>query len=194
MNKITIVALLSVFVATPVLADNSGKFYVAADFGTSSLNNVTVPAVGGFPAATFLNPGMGRIAVGYHFSPMIAVEVGYSKFADTSLDYAAVGKATLAMNSTQVAAVGSYPLNSQFDLLGKLGVSRNSASSSGTGAFAGLVNSSTSQSDLLIGVGAQYNVSSQFGIRVQYDSFGKFDSSSQPISASAISVGVVSSF
>jgi OOP family OmpA-OmpF porin len=97
------------------------------------------------------------------------------------------------MHSFQVAAVGTFPMNPQFDLIGKLGFSNNSEKLTGTGGFAAL-NTSESKTDLLIGVGAQYNVTSQVGIRAQYESFGKFDSYSNPVKASVFSVGVAYTF
>jgi OOP family OmpA-OmpF porin len=193
MKKITTVVLLFAFVAPPALADNTGKAYVAGDLGSASYSNVTVPAGGGYPAGTFPNPAMVRIAGGYHFSPIFAAEIGYSKFGDTQLDYAGVGIATLSMNSFQVAAVGTFPVSPQFDLIGKLGLSRNTVNLTGTGGFSS-INNSSSQTDLLVGAGMQYNLNSQVSIRAQYDSFGKFTNDSQPITASAISVGVAYNF
>lgn len=83
MKKIAIVALLSAFVATPALADNSGRFYMGGDLGAASFSNATL-LVNGAPN-TFPNPGVIRIAGGFHFNPMVAVEVGYSIFGDSVL-------------------------------------------------------------------------------------------------------------
>lgn len=193
MKKITIVALLSVCVATPALADNTGTYYVAGDLGGASYSNTTVPAAGNFAATTFPNPKMIRIAGGYHISQTLAVEVGYAKFGDSTISYPGVGDATLAMHSLQIAAVGTYPLNPSFDLIGKLGLSNNSEQLTGTGSLAS-VNASNSKTDLLIGVGAQYNVDSTVSIRAQYESFGKFDNYQQPVKASVFSVGIVKNF
>lgn len=188
-------ALLSACVATPALADNSGKFYIASDLGQASFSNVTVPAAGGIPAATFANPGMVDIAGGYHFSDMLAVEVGYSKFSDSTLNYAGIGSATLGTSSLHVAAVGAYPLTAQFDLIGKLGLSANKEN------LTGFANQSQSKTDLLLGIGAQYHINSKFAVRAQYENFGKFsgspnpaDGSSSPVKVSAISVGFTYDF
>lgn len=193
MKKVTLLALLSVCIATPALADNTGRFYIAADLGTASYSNTTVPAVGGYPAATFPNPNLFSIAGGYHFSPMLAAEIGYTKFGDSTISYSGVGDATLAMHSVQVAAVGTYPLNPQFDLIGKLGFSSNTEDLTGTGGLSS-VNGSNSKTDLLFGIGAQYNVNSQTSIRAQYQSFGKFDSYTDPVKATAFTVGVAYTF
>lgn len=190
MKTNTLLASLLLVASSSAFAEG---FYVGGDLGAASYSNVTVPAAGGFAAATFPNPGMFRIAGGYHFNKMLAVEIDYAKFGDSTLSYAGVGDVTLAMHSLQAAAVGTYPLSSSFDLIGKLGLSANSASLSGTGAFA-TGGPSTSKTDLLIGIGAQYNINSQFSIRTQYESFGAFDGSSSPIKASVFSLGTIYNF
>lgn len=191
MKKIAFVALLSAFVATPAMADNTGKFYVAGDLGSASYSNVDVT---GSVTGTFPNPGVVRIAGGYHFSPMLAAEVGYSKFGDSVLN-GGIGSMTLSAHSFQVAAVGSYPLSDQFDLIGKLGLANNSSDVVGSGSII-VTNGSSSQTDLLIGLGAQYHINSQYSVRAQYESFGKFQNSSNtnPMKASAISVGLAYNF
>lgn len=193
MRKIAIVALLASCIATPALADNTGRFYLAGDLGTVRLSNTTVPPVGSYSATTFQNPNMIRIAGGYHFSQMMAVEIGYAKFGDSTISYGGIGDATLATHSIQAAAVGTFPLNPQFDLIGKLGFSNNTEELTGTGGFA-TINASESKTDLLIGLGAQYNLNSQVGIRAQYESFGKYDSYPNPVKASVLSVGVAYTF
>lgn len=185
------VLALSALITTPALADNSGKFYGALDLGAVSYSNATV-TVNGTPN-TFKNPSMYRIAGGYHFSPMLAAEVAYASFADSVLTGAA-GNITLGASSFQVAAVGSYPLTTEFDVIGKLGLAANSAKLTTTGAFAGQ-GSTGSKTDLLIGAGAQYNVNKQFSIRAQYESFGAIEgSANNPIKAAAFSVGGVYNF
>lgn len=179
MKKIAIVALLSAFVVTPALADNTGKMYIAGDLGSATYSNVS----------PFPNPGVVRFAVGSHFSPNLAAEVGYSVFGDSTLTGPG-GSATLSASAFQIAAIGSLPLNPQFDLTGKLGFSHNSAK--GTSTFG--VSGTTSNSSVLFGVGAQYHMNSQTSLRVQYDNYGDFESGTNPLGATAVSLGVVFNF
>lgn len=179
MKKIVIATLLSAFIATPALADNAGKYYVAGDFGSATYSNMS----------PFPNPGVFRIAGGIHISPALAFEVGYSVFGDST--YTIFGNsATVSASSFQIAAVGSLPLSPQFGLIGKLGIANNSAS--GTNTLG--VSASTSQTDLLIGVGAQLHVNPQVSVRVLYDSYGKFENYSNPMMATSFSVGVAYNF
>lgn len=164
MKKIALVALLSAVVATPALADNTGKFYGAVDLGAVSLSNTN-------PGGTaFGNPGAFRFVGGYHINPMFAVEAGYLMMGDSTL--VGTGATATSKNSAlQFAAVGSYPVAPQFDLIGKLGLSMNSNKLAGTGRSAAL-NSSNTTTSLMYGIGGQYNVNSQISIRAQYESFG----------------------
>jgi OmpA-OmpF porin, OOP family len=179
MKKIVIAALLSAVIATPALAGNTGKYYVAGDFGTASYSNMP----------GWSNPTVIRIAGGYHFSPVLAVEVGYSMFGDSSATLAGV-PATTSASSFQISAVGSIPLNKQFDLIGKLGLASNSEDYADATGYS----ASWTQSDLLIGFGAQFHVNPQVSVRALYDHYGKFDNWFLPMKATSFSVGVTYDF
>jgi len=183
MKKIALITLLSASIATPALADNTGKFYVAGDLGSATYSNI-----GGWP-----NPGVVRIAGGYHFSPQVAAEIGYSKFGDSTLTGPG-GSGTLSASSFQVAAIGTLPLSTQFDLLGKIGIANNSYNVTGNIFGLGFFSGSSSQSDLLVGLGAQFHVNSQVTLRGQYDNYGKFENVSSPMKASSLSVGITYDF
>jgi len=178
MKKIVIAALMSVFIATPALADNTGKFYVAGDFGLATYSDLP---------PGWSNPNVIRIAGGFHFSPLFAVELGYSVFGDSTYYY---GPAVTSASSLQVAAVGSLPLSRQFDLIGKLGLASNAEDYSDATGYS----ASYSRSDLLFGFGAQFNINSQLSVRALYDSYGKFDNFFPPMTATSLSLGVVYNF
>lgn len=166
MKRITIAALLSASIATPALAaDNTGKFYMGVDFGWVTLSD-TNPGGTDFP-----DPNSLRFSFGYHYSPMLAAEVGYAIIGDSTLSTSS-GDVTEKNSAFQVAAVGTLPVSSSFDLIGKVGLSFNSNKASGTAAYEG-VDSSNSKTSYLFGIGAQFNVNEQFGIRAQYENFGK---------------------
>lgn len=186
MKKIYIALLLSFMIATPALADNTGKAYIAADVGRA----IFVPAI------IYDNPAMVRIAGGYHFSPMFAAEIGYTKFSDLT---AAVtggtssGTISISTSSLQAVAVARLPLNSKFDLTAKLGMSNNAISAKATGNIT-LINSNLSTTSLMYGVGAQYHLNPQFSVRAQYEDYGALPDSSPTIKLTAFSAGVVYNF
>lgn len=180
MKKIAIAILLSAFVATPAMADNTGGLYIAGDFGAATYSNMS----------PFPNPSVVRIAGGMHLSPVLAVELGYSMFGDSNTILPTWGPATISASSFQIAAVGSLPLSRQFDLIGKLGLAGNREEySDATGYTA-----SWSHSDLLIGFGAQFHVNSQVSLRALYDNYGKFDNIYPPMKATSFSLGVAYDF
>lgn len=179
MKKFAFAALLFSSVATPALADDTGKMYIGGDLGAATYSNIS----------PFPNPGVIRFVFGSHFSPNLAGELGYSKFGDSTVT-APGGSATISASAFQIAAIGSLPLNPQFDLIGKLGYSHNSAS--GTNTLGTSLN--TSNNSLLFGVGAQFHYNSQITMRAQYDNYGKFENVSSPMEATAISLGVIFNF
>jgi len=180
MRKIVIAVLLSAIIATPALADNTGRFYFAGDIGSATYS--------GLPG--WSNPNVIRIAGGFHFSPVFAVEMGYSMFGDSNTIDPVYGPATISASSFQVSAVGSLPLGPQFDLIGKLGIANNLEDYSDSTGYS----ASFSHSDLLIGFGAQFNVNSQVSLRALYDNYGKFDNIIPPMKASSLSLGMVYNF
>ena len=180
MNKLAIAVLLSVFVATPALADNTGEYYVAADVGAATYSNLP----------GWSNPSVIRISGGYYFSPVFAVEMGYSAFGDSNTIDPVYGPATISASSFQLAGVGIFPISPQFDLIGKVGLASNTEDYSDASGGYG----SWTQSDLLIGFGGQFHVNSQVSVRALFDSYGKFDNLFPPMKASSASLGIVYNF
>lgn len=178
MKKIAVAALLSTFIAAPALAANAGRAYVAGDLGLATYTNT---------AGVYSNPGMLRIAGGFHFNQNVAAEIGYTMFGDTT-NSAGI---TLSASSLQFAVVGSLPLNAQFDLIGKLGMANNSEKySDAWGPLA-----TYSHSSLMFGIGAEFHVDRQLSIRAQYEDYGNFDNDYYfPMKATTLSLGAAYSF
>jgi OOP family OmpA-OmpF porin len=70
-----------------------------------------------------------------------------------------------------VAGTATLPINTSFSVFGKLGFSRNSARYEALGGY----NAGTKTSPM-IGFGANYNITPQIAVRVEYEDFGKFSS------------------
>jgi OOP family OmpA-OmpF porin len=194
MKKILVGTILSIAIATPAFADNGSGIYAALDY-----QNVSFGGLNDGGSTNFPSPGAFRLAGGYHFSQNFGVEAGYSMIGDSTIQYTGAS-AKIAATSLQLAAVGTFPISNSFDLFGKLGLVSNSLKLSGTGAYSALSTDNTS-SNVLLGIGAQYNISKQVGIRVEYEDLGKTDVKSNLNSAyassakmTAFSVGVVYNF
>lgn len=168
--------LLSLLISLPAFAADSGP-YVALDVQNWTTTNNSI----------FGNPGVGiRVAGGYHFLPYIGVEVGYSQSGDSS----SVLGAKYNVSSLQAAAVGTYSINDMFDVFAKLGAAANKISTSGP-----ITCTSCSKTDVLIGVGGQYNINRNVGIRLQYEDLGKASNTgTNDMAASTVSLGAVYNF
>lgn len=155
MKKIAAVVLLSV-VAAPVFAADSG-FYAGVTLG-SGKPNVTPSALAISKSSNFIYGGL----AGYQYNKNLAVEAQFT----------GVGKATdIAGNTVKadalsLTAVGLLPLNDSFELLGKLGVASTKTTTSGLG-----INLGTSRTGLTYGLGAQYNVTPNLGLRLVWDRY-----------------------
>jgi OOP family OmpA-OmpF porin len=177
MKRLLYAIVLSSFIATHAIADYADRYYLAADFGSASLHNM--------PGWT--NPSVLRITGGYYFSPFMSLELGYSSFGDTT---GPSGDA-ISASSFQFAAIATLPITTQFDLLGKLGIASNYYDYYPNNSPYPYANYSESQSDFLYGVGAQFHINSQVGLRVLYDNYGKFDNFNPPMKASSVSLGLM---
>jgi len=175
-KKITIAILLSAFAAAPVFAADQGA-YIAVDLGQVSYSNATSQ----FSGANAPNPNAIILGGGYHFSQYMGVEADYSIIGDSSITtVAGAASATekLKTSSFQVAAVGTFPINNQFSLFGKLGLANTKIDYTltpgpGTIIVGGVTATSGSKTNLMFALGAQFNINQHWGIRAQYQDFGK---------------------
>lgn len=177
MKKVLIASLLSSLFAAPAFAAVPGP-YVALD--VQNWNASSTGPLG--------NPGIGaRIGAGYRFTPNWGAEIDYGQSGNSSSVLGASYKA----EAFQIAATGTYPINDQFDVFAKLGASANKISTSGFNL------SSSSKTDLLWGVGGQFNIDPHWGVRLQYEGLGKGTGSNPggtDFSLSTLSLGAVYAF
>lgn len=123
-------------------------------------------------------------ALGYALNESWAVEVGYLNSGTMSYTVAfpvaapgvTVG-ADIKVTATQIALVGSAPMNDKFAVYGKVGYSMAKTSWSMTATQGGVSVSvplpSTDQNSTGIGFGASYKVSDQISLRAGYELYAK---------------------
>jgi OOP family OmpA-OmpF porin len=116
---------------------------------------------------------------GYQFTPNWGLEIGYNDLGNSySVKGAVDGSpytASYKMHNWYVAGTGTLPLGSGFSLLGKVGAVRNTADLGQVCAGGTCVGASGSDkhTDVLLGVGAQYNFMSNWAARLEYENYGK---------------------
>lgn len=191
MKKKVLAVLILSALATSAFADNSGKYYLATDYGAATWSGATATING--TQNTFPNPGTIGLAVGYHYNGNFALELGYHVIGDSKLS-GSTGDDTLSAKSVTLAAIGSYPLSSKFDLLAKVGFANNSYTDTLSGALTfvdGTQTSTGSSSGVDYGIGALFHATDTVGVRVMYESLGNFASG---VSLSAVTVGATFDF
>ena len=102
-KKLVVAAALAALASSAFAAD-AKSFYGGLDVGMNKVDNLDGSKIG---LGTFL---------GYSFNQYVALELGYRQLGEWH-----VNGGTVKLSETHVSVVGSYPLNSQFDIYGRLG-------------------------------------------------------------------------
>jgi OOP family OmpA-OmpF porin len=153
MKKTVIAALLSAVVATPAVAAETG-FYLGAKFGSVNYgyDNVSNNSQAGY-----------GLLGGYAVNDYFAVEAEFNRLGGfDTVDSIIKGK------SFGISCVGSLPLNPEFSLYGKMGITSSSLEDSPQPGYLGGIYTYTN-TGLNIGFGGQFNVNEAVGIRFGYD-------------------------
>src|SRR6266446_8415830 len=112
-----------------------------------------------------------RILGGYQINRNFAAELGYHDLGKVKV----TGPANfdIKSNAWELVGVGAYPLANQFSVYGKLGLYRGEvkAGASLTGVGSGSIKETNT--DLTYGLGVQYDISREFGIRGEWQRYGK---------------------
>ncbi len=208
MKKIAAALLLSATISAPAVAASQGG-YVLVEPGFAGLGK----PMSQLGTATFLSPVSITLGGGYRFSQLIGVEAGYLASGDSTIKStggSAEATEKLKASALQVALVGTFPIGSKFDVIAKLGAANTKVDYTATitgGSFAPTVvtSASGSKTNLMYGLGGQYNINPHFAVRVHYQDFGKVKlgvgandwttpGASQDIGVKAFSVGMLYSF
>lgn len=159
MKKIAIaVVLLSAVVAPAVAAD----MYVGVRVGqaNTSLENISLDSA---------NPTGWGVFVGHDFNPNFAVEAEYLNLGEIKS-----GSNSVKSTGFSVSGVGSFPINEQFSLFGKLGYAVITGKPGGS--FTG---SDANNRAVTYGLGGQFNATPAVGIRLGWDKY-KFNDNTNP--------------
>lgn len=164
-------ALVLSFVTAPAFAVMSLPYgwYLEGNVGSSSLSGKS------YPGASSSSSGIGYSGnLGYKFMPYVAVEAGYTRFAETDVKNGAGTKAGTDKHfSWDIALKGIAPVyDSGFEAFAKLGIQRISSdasiSNSAAASAIGFTSSGHSKTGLYMGIGAQYYFMPEFAVVAQW--------------------------
>jgi len=126
-----------------------------------------------------------KILGGYHINRTFGVELGYTDLGKSE----GAGQSVKA-SAWEVVGIGAFPVANNFSVYGKLGVFRAETKGSAPGFSA-----KEDNSDLTYGAGVQYDFSRDFGVRGEWQRYGKVGGGAIGKSdIDVISVGVVWNF
>ena len=129
-----------------------------------------------------------KVFTGFNFTQNWAIEGGYADLGTAKYKYSGTGILTGLSGAAKdketswfLEGKGTVPLNDQFNLFGKVGVTWNKLELTGStnnalvNALAGLPwERSKTTSGVVYGVGGEYNLNKQVAFRLEYEDFGKF--------------------
>lgn len=170
------IALLTLF-ATPAFAasERMSKGYIGISAGK---NKVAADSSTTWAASTATS-----IFGGYSFSEHVAAELAYTSLGTADTDPA--GTITSTGSLMSLSAVGSLPLGKVFSLFAKVGYGQSKFNVDAS-SF------SETNSGVVYGVGAQFNVGKAVGIRLGYDKFKV--GSTTPTDSTLMNVGALVKF
>lgn len=148
MKKIIALAAIA---ALSTVAQADG-FYVGGDVGKTSWKD----------DGETLKDTSFAVFGGYAFNDTVSLELGYRNLGKDTVTIAKV-PVTVKGNALQLSAVLSAPLSADFSVFGRLGVNRLEAKASSAG-----VSEKDNETKALIGFGARYAISKQFGLRAEF--------------------------
>ena len=135
-----------------------------------------------------------RILGGYQINRNFAAELGYHDLGKVTFSGSGVS-ANIKANVWELVGIGAYPFANQFSGYGKLGAYHGEAKLSASIAGLGSGSLKETNTDLTFGLGVQYDVSRELGIRGEWQRYGKVGGGAIGKSdIDVISVGVVWNF
>ena len=183
MKKQLFAAVVGAALAFPLFAQAEG-YYAGANVGRSEFK----ASVDGQGSEKENKTGYKAYA-GYDFTPNFGAEAGYVNFGKVKL-YAEDASAHLKSSAFYVAATGTLPLNEQFSLFGKAGVTQNRAKISFNNDYFDF-SGSKNKTAAVFGIGAAYHFDKKLSLVAEYENFGKIlDVDGGNLKADLLSIGL----
>jgi OOP family OmpA-OmpF porin len=178
--------------AASVQAEELKPYIGAGVVANSNRYDLANDTSGGDPKHTVYG---GKIFGGVQIDKTWGVEAGYVDFGKKSYDYttaAGTGSIEGKAKSFYLAGKGTFPINQQFAMTGKLGISHNTNDVNATG-IAAVYNGDGSRNALYASVGAEYAFTDKVSGVLEYEHFGK-NEIDQGRRKGAFNLGVKASF
>lgn len=194
MKKIALALITSAVAlgAASVQAQELKPYVGAGVVGTTNKYSLPNDTSGGDTKSTEYG---GKIFGGVQIDKTWGVEAGFVDFGKQAYNYttdAGTGSIESKSKSYYLAGKGTFPINQQFAVTGKLGVAHNTNKVNATG-LASAYDSNNSRNALYASVGAEYAFTDKLSGVLEYEHFGK-NEVDQGRRKGAINLGVKASF
>lgn len=125
-----------------------------------------------------------KLFAGIRMNDNVMLEGGYVNFGEQHAKDAN-GEVTQKATAFTTAALATYPMNEQIELFGKAGLAR------WTDKYTDSTGSNTNKgTDVLVGVGANYDIGDNMGIRTEWERFKGIGTATQKGDVDLLSVGL----
>jgi OOP family OmpA-OmpF porin len=134
------------------------------------------------------------IFVGYQINRNLGFEIGYRDFGEVSAITTGAGGVQTRIESKvfELVGMGILPFGERFQLYGKFGAYFGETDTVNDFGVFGTTSGSDSNIDLTYGIGVQYALSKQWGLRAEWQRYQ--DMSSGTVDLDAVAIGIVYRF
>ena len=171
-----LLAIAAVGMPSAIAADNPTSWYAGVGVGQAKAPGACdTGSIPGVTITSCTNNDTGwKLFGGYQFTVNWGAEVAYADFGRPlratatvlGVPVSVVGKA----KGWQLAGVGTYPINDQFSIFGKVGAFRSDVTVSAAGGGVG-VSLSGNHTDFTYGIGATWNFTKNVGAQLEAQRF-----------------------
>lgn len=189
-RKIAVLAAASALSIPAYAADTGG--YLLGSFGATKFHDVDTSGIFE-PSVDRTDTGF-KLGGGYMFNKNFGVEGEYVHLGKATVTPAtafSTDSAAVRAHGVVVAALGVWPINDQFSVLGRLGFINGTVEVSSAGQ-----SDSSTDLKLAYGLGVAYSISREWSVRLEYDLYSKLGNSSTTGQSDVdlLSLGVVYKF
>lgn len=178
-KKILVAAIFASF-GSLAFAESPG-FYTGIGLGQSHNEFDADFHVSGYTSSSDGDHIAWKLFAGYEFNSNWAVEAGYTNFGSvkyTWLNAPDIGKQERQDSAWSLAVKGALPVSEEIKLFAKLGLTLNRNETKYDETISGIyyraADSVNTHTDTLVGVGAEYLPMKNFGVRAEYEKYGRF--------------------
>jgi OmpA-OmpF porin, OOP family len=162
------VVLAGFVISAPALSQQDTGWYAGLNIGQSKAKDACTGVFGPGVSCDEKDTAW-NVFGGYQFNANFGAELGYVDLGEAKASFAGFGNATVEAKGFEVVGVGTWPIDQQFSVYGRLGFFRWDVDlNDGTGLVG---SASESGTDLTYGFGVKYKFTRDVALRAGYQRY-----------------------